>query len=84
VRDDGPGLAEEPAVSGGVGLSNTRRRLSVLYGSRQSVTLRNIVSGGAESIVELPLEPTQRETLSGDLWVDEVRPHALTDGRDGA
>lgn len=58
VTDDGPGpgdralLAEERAS--GVGLSNTRERLAVLYGTAASLTLVPTPSGGAAATVRLP------------------------------
>ena len=40
----------------GVGLRNTRERLRVLYGERQSFTLRNRQPQGAEIVLRLPFE----------------------------
>ena len=60
VRDDGPGLAREaPDARGdirtGVGIGNTRARLSRLYGAAGTLELRDHHGGGAEVIVTLPL-----------------------------
>ena len=59
VRDDGPGFdqpsAELPAGNG-VGLRNTRERLRVLYGARQSFVMRNRTPRGAEVLLRLPFE----------------------------
>jgi LytS/YehU family sensor histidine kinase len=52
VRDNGPGLA--PAPREGVGVRNTRERLSQLYGSAQSFALRPAEGGGTEAEVILP------------------------------
>ena len=58
VRDDGAGIkAERPAF--GVGLSNTRARLSGLYGEGGGLELRNLVGAGLEAAVEFPLRVPQ-------------------------
>jgi two-component system LytT family sensor kinase len=55
VRDNGPALAVEDAPPAeGVGLRNTRARLSQLYGSAQALTLRAAEGGGFIAEVELP------------------------------
>lgn len=56
VRDNGPGLrAVTPGPRGhGIGLSNTRRRLEQLYGTRQELVMRNADGGGTEVEVRLP------------------------------
>ncbi len=60
ITDDGPGCGTEgpaPAGSGhGVGLANTRERLRVLYGDRQSFQTSNRSEGGFEVELMLPLE----------------------------
>ena len=62
VTDDGPGLEPRQArwsgpahESGGIGLTNTRRRLEELYGDDHALTLRRIPDVGTEAAVELPL-----------------------------
>lgn len=52
VSDDGPGFAG--AVRDGVGLANTRERLSLLYGARGSLACGNREGGGGEVRVRLP------------------------------
>jgi len=56
VRDNGPGLRASPAtpLREGIGLSNTRSRLSHLYGECQSLTLRPVAEGGLEVCMTLP------------------------------
>jgi len=64
VRDDGPGLAPTkdsvtpasgiPISSGGIGLRNTRSRLTQLYGVRGSLELTSPRDGGAVARVRLP------------------------------
>jgi two-component system, LytTR family, sensor kinase len=55
IQDDGPGLA--PANSGqtsGIGLANTRARLSQLYGDSASLCIENEEHGGVAATVILP------------------------------
>src|SRR5688572_30505858 len=54
VRDNGPGLNGADAGDEGVGLRNTRARLEQLYGSAQSLTLREAEEGGLIAEVTLP------------------------------
>lgn len=63
VVDDGPGLPEACVGNGnGVGLANTRERLKVLYGERQSVNVHTRAGdadgncGGVEVSLVLPYE----------------------------
>jgi len=61
VRDDGPGLADDPSRSvgsSGVGLANTRLRLARLYGDRAGLEVLNAEDGGVTSHVFLPFRPT--------------------------
>ena len=51
VRDNGPGVG---APREGVGLTNTRARLSALYGARSGVTLETARDGGAIAEMTLP------------------------------
>ena len=56
VRDNGRGPAEE--VRDGVGLTNTRARLSQLYGARQRLALTAAEGGGALVEVRFPYHTT--------------------------
>ncbi|HUP87711.1 MAG TPA: histidine kinase, partial [Longimicrobiales bacterium] len=60
VRDDGPGLANGPRASQGVGLSNSRRRLEQLYGDLYSLDIRNGDESGVVVTISLPFH-TQRQ-----------------------
>ena len=56
VRDNGNGL---PAPNGapereGIGLKNIRSRLTHLYGTAQSLEVRNVPEGGVEACLRLP------------------------------
>ena len=53
MRDDGPGLTRE-ARGQGLGLQNTRLRLTTLYGERATITLHTPPAGGTESLIVLP------------------------------
>lgn len=53
VRDDGRGLT--PGVVDGVGLSNTRSRLALLYGDRHILQLDPAEGGGVVVTLDLPL-----------------------------
>ena len=65
VRDNGAGPAKD--ARDGVGLTNTRARLTQLYGTRQRVTLGAAQSGGALVEVRLPYHttPERRSTIDG-------------------
>jgi two-component system, LytTR family, sensor kinase len=57
VFNDGPNLpAAWDAKCGGIGLSNLRARLEILYGSGFKLDLRNLSAGGVEALVLLPLK----------------------------
>jgi two-component system LytT family sensor kinase len=58
VRDNGSGPAKE--VRDGVGLANTRARLSQLYGTRQRLALTAAEGGGALVEVRLPYHTTSQ------------------------
>ena len=53
VRDDGVGMRPGAAPEG-VGLANTRTRLRMLYGERQSLAVRDAPGGGVHVEIELP------------------------------
>jgi two-component system LytT family sensor kinase len=52
IHDRGPGF--DASAEGGVGLANTRARLSALYGAAASVTMRTAPEGGAAAELRLP------------------------------
>ena len=55
VRDDGPGLTNgQTALREGVGLANTRKRLTQLYGTNHRFEFVNAPGGGLEVSLELP------------------------------
>ena len=55
VQDSGPGILEHRLdASLGLGLSNTRARLSLLYGTAQQLALENLAGGGFCVRIEIP------------------------------
>jgi len=73
LRDDGPGSLDYLPDKGGghgVGLANTRERLRVLYGERQSFTIRNVPPHGTEVHLQFPYECPPGEAF------DDANPHA--------
>jgi signal transduction histidine kinase len=71
VSDTGPGSSgpKPPAPSGpsGVGLENTRNRLSVLYGTRYELGMKELRPGGLAVTIGIPFECSEQENHS--------RPH---------
>ena len=59
VQDDGPGPAEPNGRTSGIGLSNTRARLAVLYGNAASLTLESAPGCGTRATVSLPIRTTR-------------------------
>ena len=54
IEDDGPGLVGEKSTSKGVGLTNTRARLTQLYGAAHQFEMRNAEGGGVLVRLEIP------------------------------
>jgi hypothetical protein len=54
VRDGGPGLSAVPAAATGIGLANTRQRLTYLYADDHAFELRTLDGGGLLVSVDLP------------------------------
>ncbi len=54
VTDNGAGFKEDQPVHTGMGLSITRGRLESLYGSHQSLVIRNLPAGGVEARQPMP------------------------------
>ncbi|MEO5894200.1 MAG: histidine kinase [Vicinamibacterales bacterium] len=61
---DGPAAvtAGDSAAAGGIGLSNVRARLLVIYGSQAGVTLSSHAGAGATASVRLPLRHAPNRT----------------------
>jgi LytS/YehU family sensor histidine kinase len=64
VADSGDGFEtaslEALTDDGGVGLSNTKRRLETLYGDRHAFELGVAAEGGARITIRLPVDPEAR------------------------
>jgi signal transduction histidine kinase len=54
VRDDGPGPDGKGESREGIGLANTRARLTTIYGNRASLVLASTPGGGAIATIRLP------------------------------
>jgi two-component system LytT family sensor kinase len=78
VRDDGPGLDTSPPSPGsGVGLANTRARLTTLYGDRASVVVTGAPEGGTVATVRMPFR--QAPSSGGDKDNDDGDDPGATD-----
>ena len=67
VQDDGPGFVTNPRPGHGIGTGNTRQRLQLLYGDRQSFELLSIPGKGTLARVRLPLSFTQPESGENEV-----------------
>jgi sensor histidine kinase YesM len=65
VRDDGPGLpAGEPTtLKEGIGLTNTRARLTQLYGSHHRVDIDNASGGGCVVTLAIPYQQMPEKSV---------------------
>ncbi len=54
VRDSGPGFRGHDRLREGIGLGNTRARLSALYGATARLECRDAPAGGGETRIVLP------------------------------
>ena len=57
VRDDGPGSASPRFEGKGIGLANTRNRITRLYGDDARLVAENRSAGGVEVTITIPLRP---------------------------
>lgn len=53
ITDDGHGITGVLNSTSGIGIKNTRNRLSQLYGNRQRLSLSSNAGGGATSLIEI-------------------------------
>src|SRR4051812_23222332 len=65
VRDDGPGVAAEPAGRTGVGLANVRARLARMYGQEQGLEMEPAEGGGTRVTLRLPHRPGPVDEAGG-------------------
>jgi signal transduction histidine kinase len=56
VADDGPGLSPAPGPRRGLGLSNARERLNLIYNARAGLVAQNRPEGGCCAEIWLPFE----------------------------
>jgi sensor histidine kinase YesM len=65
VSDDGPGLVSPRAGHSGIGLANTRARLTRLYGDHARLDVEQAGSRGVRVTITLPIRTIPAETQSG-------------------
>ena len=66
IRDDGPGIREAEAGGRGIGLTNIRRRLEMLFPGRHLFRLGNGEAGGCEVTIRVPLTFGAKEDLPAE------------------
>jgi signal transduction histidine kinase len=71
VRDNGPGLAQQPPRPG-LGLEATRKRLQTLYGDDQSLEVRNTPETGVEVCIRIPFSAPAR-LLNNECTLSDLR-----------
>ncbi len=84
IADDGPGLpaAADGARREGIGLANTRGRLSKLYGEAHRLVLENRAEGGARLLVAVPHRLAAADAAADShLELIEELPRAAGAGR---
>lgn len=76
IRDHGPGLASQGAITAGIGLNNTTARLQSLYGDDQTFRIRDAEGGGVIVDISLPYRERQDEQSPSNRTT--TREYALT------
>ena len=85
IRDEGPGIREAGDGERGIGLTNIRRRLEMLYPGRHLFLLANREAGGCEVSIRIPLSfgetrgksPPFRKTFpASDSSAEKAGPRA--------
>jgi two-component sensor histidine kinase len=56
IRDNGPGLSEHSTLGHGIGLKNTRERLSHFYRDDYALSAKPLETGGFEVCIKIPYE----------------------------
>src|SRR5689334_2475760 len=62
VEDDGPGLGVDAPLKERVGLSNTRARVTNLYGDEHGLKLHNAADGGLVASLSIPFRTVSTES----------------------
>ncbi len=60
VRDDGPGLPQEPGAGRGTGLANLRERLKLLFSDKARLTVEDHEEGGVRVRILMPVSHRSR------------------------
>ncbi len=78
IDDDGPGFSQEAEAAGtGIGLANTRARLSQLYEDRAQLLTSNRDKGGASVTLLIPFHLSEDASGGGIMEVHTFQNHAL-------
>ena len=56
IGDTGIGLGNSPSQGTGLGIPHVRERIAAAYGARASLDVRPGASGGADVVLQIPLE----------------------------
>ncbi len=73
VHNDGPGLASPgTGQTRGIGLANTRARLSQLYGDAAGLSVENDAGGGVTATVLLPWQAQLSTPETGGMGTDDL------------
>jgi sensor histidine kinase YesM len=64
VADTGLGFGKAPTAGSGIGLSNIRERLQLLYGNKASLTVAENPGGGTAVTVTVPYKSSSREGVA--------------------
>src|SRR5678815_834297 len=64
VEDDGPGLCDDRPLKERVGLTNTRARVSNLYGDEHGLKLRNAADGGLVVSLSIPFRTVSNGSIA--------------------
>jgi len=65
VSDDGPGMQPARLEQPGIGLANTRSRLSRLYGDDAALDTESTVPHGVRVTITLPFRTTREDAACG-------------------
>jgi two-component system LytT family sensor kinase len=78
IVDNGVGLSDaRHSGQTGLGLAITRDRLESLYGARQSLALRDVLTGGTEARITLPYRKHERIEMQSGTVQGEERENAV-------
>lgn len=84
VRDNGPGIQGNqgsPAANFGLGLTTTRSRLEMLYGTNQELSVQNLPESGVETRIIVPYRVDRAvQEISLEPLTISVEPRPMLEG----